>query len=362
MNTTSIKHFEKAVCRLICGEDDQQDKATAFLISPELAVTATHAIEEYYLESREIKLEFLNVNKNPIYRTAVPLESNKEKSLSISILQLNESVNYDVHLSFSDFDDIEKNDEYETYGYPTVKWDVGQWIKSYVSRRIHDDMTQTYDWDIDLHHESNIADFKGLSGSPLFINNMLVGVVLAQSSANGNVISLGSVSVYKIKSALENAGIAINRPLDALVLDEIHEMDETIDYSEMMFVRKLESAGIFDNEDCQEEFFNADILKGAIEGRGIEKEIKSFAMLKRNVRSVWKNKHRPYKDEIDGNDLLSQVNTRIEDLDKTTLKIKEINIPLIAKKGILHQLSDECKIGWTKNYLSRLKEYLLEKG
>ncbi|MGP4105487.1 hypothetical protein [Virgibacillus sp. L01] len=52
MKTESHKIVEKAVCRLTCGEGDDCDKATAFLISPDLAVTATHAIEEYYLEKK----------------------------------------------------------------------------------------------------------------------------------------------------------------------------------------------------------------------------------------------------------------------------------------------------------------------
>ncbi|MFQ3546591.1 hypothetical protein Q7A53_21115 [Halobacillus rhizosphaerae] len=361
MGTISNKYLEKSVCRLTCGEGNDCDKATGFLISPDLAVTATHAIEEYFLEQKEIRLEFLNIDNKPIIRTALPLESTKEKGLPVSILQLDESVNYDVHISFSDYK-AEKDDSYETYGYPTVKWDVGQWTKSHVSRRINPDMTQTYDWDIDLNHQSNIGDFRGLSGAPLFIDQMLVGVVLTQSSSEGKAISLGSISVQKLKSLLDEANVSVKKTSEELVLDEIYELDETMDYSEAMFVTKLELAGIFDNEDCQQEFFNADILKSTIESRGIDTETKRFAMLTHNVKSVWKNKYRPYKDEKDGNELLSQVYTRIEDLDKTTLSVKELDIPLLVKKGILHQLSDECEVGWTKNYLSRLKEYLLEKG
>ncbi|MEC0710134.1 hypothetical protein P8881_21625 [Bacillus haynesii] len=361
MDSRSNKYLEKAVCRLTCGEGNQCDKATAFLISPDLAVTATHAIQEYYLDQKEIKLEFLNIASKPIIRTATPLEGTEIENTPIRILKLNESVNYDVHLSFSDYR-AEKDDNYETYGYPKVKWDVGQWTKSQVLRRINNDMTQTYDWDIDLNHESNIENFEGLSGAPLIIDQMLVGVVLAQSSANSKAISLGSISIQKIKTALENAGMVVNKPLNDLVMDEIQEIDENIDFSEAMFVTKLESAGIFDNEDCQQEFFNADIVKSMIESRGLETEIKSFEMLTYNIKSVWKNKHRLYKDEKDGNELLSQVYTRVEDLDKTTLSIKELDIPLVVKKGILHHLSDECEVGWTKNYLLRLKEYLLEKG
>ena len=39
--------YETAIGRLICGEEDM-DKATVFLISPNRAVTATHALDEYF--------------------------------------------------------------------------------------------------------------------------------------------------------------------------------------------------------------------------------------------------------------------------------------------------------------------------
>lgn len=69
--------YETAIGRLICG-GEITDKATAFLISPTKAITATHALDEYYLEEGEICLEFLNINKEPI----------KEKHLLLSFPKL----------------------------------------------------------------------------------------------------------------------------------------------------------------------------------------------------------------------------------------------------------------------------------
>ncbi|OMF88633.1 hypothetical protein BK146_24585 [Paenibacillus sp. FSL R7-0333] len=144
-------------------------------------------------------------------------------------------------------------------------------------------------------------------------------------------------------------------------MGEIYEIDEGIDFSESMFIMKLESAGIFDHEDCQQEFFNAEIVSSSIVSRGFSFEVKEFAMLKENVKSIWKTQHRPYKEENDGNELLAKVYERVEDLNNSTLKTN-IDIPLLVKKGILHQLSDECKVGWVKNYKTRLISYISERS
>lgn len=349
----SGKEYVKPIGRLNCG----RDKATAFLISNDLAITATHAVEKFYSDKIEIKLEFMNIYQEPIIRKALPIENIPPSP--ITILKLEKCIDIDFYHSFCE-KEINKDDEYEIFGYPAVKWGVGAWIKSTVIRRIKDGMTQTYDWDIDLNHESNIENFSGLSGSPLFVNSKLVGVVLSENDSNGKAISLGAISVKKIIPSLNAANIKVEKFVDYDKY-EVYELAEDQDYSNSMFIAMLESANIFDHEDCQQEFFNAEIAKSAIESKVVDSEIKHFVALKANVRSVWKTQHRLYDDENDGNILLSNVYGRIEDLSESTLK-GDGNFSLIVKKGLLHQLADESKLGWVKKYDNKVKEYLERVG
>ncbi|MBU8878261.1 hypothetical protein BGM26_04570 [Bacillus sp. FJAT-29790] len=351
--------LEKAVCKLTCGEIKDCEKATAFLISPNKAITARHAIEDYYDENKQIFLEFCNITSKPIFRKAKPLDIPPNINSPIVILELDECVETDVYLSFCDYE-IEKDDRYETFGYPVVKWQMGQWINSEVSRRVTQQMARPFDWDIDLNHSSNIKDFGGLSGAPLFIKKQLVGVLLTESKAGGKAISLGCISIERLKDVLQHFDIPIKEFSHDFIMDEIYELDDDSNFSESIFIAKLESAQIFDHEDYQQEFFNAEIAKTSIESRNISTEVKSFSMLQNNIKSIWRTQHLSYNDDFDGRELLTKVYTRVEDLNEGTLKSTP-ELPLLVKKGILHQLSDECKVGWTKNYKDRLKSYLEER-
>jgi hypothetical protein len=251
-------------------------------------------------------------------------------------------------------------DEYETFGYPVVKWEMGQWIRHKVSRKINESMMKPFDWDIDLNHDSKIEDFSGLSGAPLVINGYLCGVLLAEATANKKAISLGAISLSKFKIELESVGI---NTTEKETFDDTNIIEQPIgqNYEEYTFIQKLESANIFEHEMCQTEFYNAEILKRVVESKNIEKEVLSLQKLKGKIHSIWHTKYISYKDPDDGSLLLSNVYERIEDLDSELLAADR-KVSLYAKKGMLHQLSDECKVGWVKNYKQKLEEYRLKRG
>jgi hypothetical protein len=141
--------------------------------------------------------------------------------------------------------------------------------------------------------------------------------------------------------------------------EQIYELEDLDDmnYDDCTFVKKLQSAQIYDNKMAKQEFFNAEIIKSSIESKDNDEGAKMYKNLRTKILSIWNSQYIKYKDEVDGTSLLSDVYERIEDLDTTTLKARD-DISLIAKKGILHQLSDECKVGWVKNYSERLEQYI----
>ncbi len=352
MLVNEIDDLVRTVCRLECGDTEESELATAFLVAPNKVITATHSIAHYFKHGYEIRLEFLNITKAPIIRYATPLN---DESCSVSLLEFEDPIDCNC-LSFFNYPP-KGNDPYLTFGYPLLKRAVGNVHDSRIMRTISDSMSRPFDWDMDLDHDTNLEDFSGLSGAPLIVNRMLVGVFLTEATANGKTISLGAISVPKFRHLLEGNGIKVCDDISYQSI--VYEMEQ-YDYNDFLFLAKLESANIFEHEMCQQEFFNADIYKSSVESRNVKNELNHFKNLKSNLRSIWFTQYNRYKDKVDGNDLLSSVYERVEELDIEVNGVTT-DVALFIKKGILHLLAEECKVGWVKNYSMRLEEYLKEK-
>jgi hypothetical protein len=344
----SKESVECSVCRITCGQQQELDKGTAFLISPNRVITATHNINKYLKDnSSSITLEFLNLSSEPVLRKAAPLRS--EINSPITILELDKPVDQ-AYLTFSNYM-VGSDEQFMTFGYPVVKWNAGQWLGHKISRVLDDNVVNPYDWNIDLDHQSNIEDFSGLSGAPVLVDGQLVGIMLTEAMENGKAISLGAIGVKRFAELLAHFEIEIIEFVDPYLYQPTEE-----EYKDFVFVEKLESANIFDHEMCQKEFFNAEIITSMIKSRSVKRELNELNELKANILSLWHTKFVRYKDEQDGTDLLSSVYERIEDHHTSTLSTG-IKINLYAKKGILHQWAEECKVGWVKNYHQKLIEY-----
>lgn len=135
---------------------------------------------------------------------------------------------------------------------------------------------------------------------------------------------------------------------------------EPSQYSDMIFVRKLENAHIAEINECKRDFFNAELAEQAVVSQGDEHRLKQLQNLKVTIHSLWGTQYRRYKNDSDGNDLLTRVYQRIEELDSTTLDTQLTQYSMLAKKGILHQWAEECAIGWLVDYNAKLKQYLAE--
>lgn len=130
-----------------------------------------------------------------------------------------------------------------------------------------------------------------------------------------------------------------------------------ISYDECIFVKMLESANIFDTAEYKNDFFNAEIVKQKIISKGQNEELLMYKNLLSKLKSIWGTQYKIYKQATDGNELLNNTYLRVEDLDTTALSASN-DVNLLAKKGMLHQLADEKRIGWVENYLKVLELYM----
>lgn len=129
-------------------------------------------------------------------------------------------------------------------------------------------------------------------------------------------------------------------------------------YNDTVFISMLKSAQIIEVEDFKIDFYNAEIAKHEARSKDDINGERQYANLRKKIYSIWQTQYRQHKHFSDGNTLIDKTYLRVEDLDSSTLETQISSFNLLAKKGILHQLADDKKLGWVDNYLEVLDRYM----
>ncbi|MGG0526477.1 NACHT domain-containing protein [Bacillus pumilus] len=198
--------IKQAIPKLVCGEET----ATAFLISDDIAITATHALIDFFEEKKPVRL-FFNVN-NQLKEIAVEPIIPEEECINQQIiaLRLKKVVEGVKPIKCIEFK-FNTSLKCETYGYPPVRRDGGTFIDLQVK---NEEYAENYrilnsDWNIDLSKDDDIKDYRGVSGAPLIINSTAVAVLLKQVEEDGETSRLSAVSLYLYKEYFSSIGIEI---------------------------------------------------------------------------------------------------------------------------------------------------------
>lgn len=191
------------IVRLECGKQ----KGTAFLIEDDKAITARHCIIENLESGKEIKLDFLNLDRDvPLSITAEVIEMD-EKALEspVAILKIKEKIE-EQHLEIGILNN-EPNigEQMKTFGYPSAARDSGYPL----SLNLVDTNIGTPIGNSNWYFEANtpLADFEGYSGSPVVFSKYMVGVILKEKTLNRKAFSLDAVSNNKLKKYFETNNI-----------------------------------------------------------------------------------------------------------------------------------------------------------
>ena len=201
MTNKEKERIEKCVVQVECiNRFDNKDKelGSGFFIDKNIVVTASHVISKYYD----------NPSKYDIYIIPIKAEIDKDiKAIKVingeyndyvSLLQLEEEVKNINPMKFTLGYEIKRGDEYYAFGHPSAKKTVGHTIEDKVSTTVNICQSIKIDWDLQIVNQK-LSTFEGFSGSPIIINNMLVGIIQVESKTNGQAISLGMSSINIMK-------------------------------------------------------------------------------------------------------------------------------------------------------------------
>ena len=153
-----------------------------------------------------------------------------------------------------------------------------------------------------------------------------------------------------------------DRPNERLGERDIKGLPEekAIAYDKSVFIKKLLAAGITETMAARHQFFNAEIMYREIHDKGDPEEITEYQNIAQKIWTIWWPR---FERAMGGSDPVAEtkkvcfdMHLAIEQMDKGTLDSPLILASIVHKLGVMHQLSDDCKIGWSPNFKEIGKE------
>ena len=280
-----MDNLKSAVALLSCGEE----QGTAFLISSTLALTMTHCIEEAIENEKDIKLSFKNIPGQDEINVEASIISYKE-DYPVSVLRLNNEIKIDLLGIFCCEDHISREEKLVAYGYPHIKGDEGYPIDVYIGDYLNENIVNDGDVTLVVDSKIRMDSFTGMSGSPVFYRNKVIGILIEQTiesiGNNQKAIDVKMISIKKIQKLLDYVGVSYSVIRYMELQDELRQMQQPKEYRE--------EAHYFDERKKNyKEKYVADYceLDGAIEDyeKSIEIKLKDIFLIKNkgNTKKAW---------------------------------------------------------------------------
>ena len=206
MNNNEKERIEKCVVQIECvNKVDRNDieLGTGFFVDKNIVITASHVINKYYENPSEYDINIIPVKANIDKAIKVKKTVGSERNNYISILELEETVETISPLKFTLGYEIKRDDMYFTFGHPQSARKNGFSMENKVATTINEHQSRKIDWVLNLSGE-RLENFDGFSGSPVIIDNMLVGIIQTESLEGRTAISLGMTSIDIIRALVPN--------------------------------------------------------------------------------------------------------------------------------------------------------------
>jgi len=197
MTGSEKKRIEECVVQIECVNKlnkEDIELGTGFFVGKNVIITASHVIDKYYDNSSDYFINITPIKAKIDRKIKVEKVLECKRNNFVAILQLEENIETINPLKFTLGYNIERGDEYFSFGHPQCKRLIGYPVENKIATSINENQSRKVNWDLNLTSE-RVEDFKGFSGSPVIVNNMLVGIVQTESEANGKTISIGMSSI-----------------------------------------------------------------------------------------------------------------------------------------------------------------------
>jgi hypothetical protein len=125
------------------------------------------------------------------------------------------------------------------------------------------------------------------------------------------------------------------------------------EYEHSLFILKLLAAGIQENMSARNQFFNAEIVSKEIHDKKDELEIAELNSLYEKIHSMWEAR---FVGALQSNNPTFETRKVYSDMlksieqDKELLYCHRLPISFFHKQGLMQQMANICRIGWTPDF------------
>lgn len=216
---TEQEEKERIVAKIDCGSEH----GNAILVDTKHAVTVKHCVTNAYENGQDILLSIISCqNGNPKKVKAV-IDENFDVDIDEWVmLELEQEVDSRVMKQFAGVE-LPMFSRAETYGYDANYRAEACWMELKSIGSAHNNIGLSQDQIFQLP-DSRESDFSGLSGSPIFQGEYIIGIISQQKNEQGRAIDLRGISVKSSSKFMNKYGITIEK----LPLENIQKFEQPI--------------------------------------------------------------------------------------------------------------------------------------
>ncbi|PWD88001.1 AVAST type 2 anti-phage system protein Avs2 [Ignatzschineria cameli] len=170
---------------------------TGFFINQDHILTACHVIKG------RVDIATIEILVNGTYQPYKFELVAYDEFLDIALLKIIDTGEYNLNIIPLQLyrKDLHEGDIWNSFGFPKVHRETGQPINGAIIQTNLNPEIDTYE--IKLKHNEQLRDFSGFSGSPLIINEQVIGILIRQEG-----VYLGAISISVIHEFLKKNNIS----------------------------------------------------------------------------------------------------------------------------------------------------------
>jgi len=132
----------------------------------------------------------------------------------------------------------------------------------------------------------------------------------------------------------------------------VAEVPDEVSFEDMLFVKQLEAAQIFEHDSAKQQFFNAELLSREVADKKVSEHMLALQAERADLRSMWEDRYNRACETCAGS-LLPELHGEVmEAIERRHdgASVQVLPMHLVHRKGAMHQVVEEGRAGWVRDF------------